>query len=397
MSKKIYTLILLVIVAVSADAQTQYGWTQKSSLPAVGRHRSTALTCGNRAYLGLGHINSIVDVLYQDWWEYDPGSDTWSQKANYGGGLRYHATGFTIGNKMYVGTGRDPSAALHQDFWMYDPTTNTWTSIAAFPGQGRRGAVGFEINGYGYAGTGSYYNDFWKYDPVLNSWSSVAPIPTGRTSAVGMSLNGKGYCGTGDVGGNSGDWWEYNPANNTWTAKASLPGLPRMEACGFTMAGRCFVGTGDNYSSGDNYADFWAFNPSTNSWIQVADFAGAARRYLVAVSLNGKAYAGTGTSGMNYNDWWEYGTISGVEETTIPSVKVYPVPSEGPVNFEFSSAPERNVTCLLYDVNGRTVRIENFESADHFSIDKEELPAGTYTYSITAGSDFISSGKIIFQ
>lgn len=395
--RKIITLFLLVVLYSNAGAQTQYGWIQKSSLPAPGRHRATALSCGNRGYLGLGHVNSVVDVLYQDWWEYDPGSDTWSQKANYAGGLRYHATGFTIGNYMYVGTGRDPSAALHQDFWKYDPANNTWTSVASFPGAARRGAVSFEIAGYGYTGTGSYYNDFYKYNPTTNSWTPVSSLPTGRTSAVGMSLNGKGYCGTGDVGGNSGDWWEYNPVTDAWTPKTSLPGLPRMEACGFTMAGRCFVGTGDNYSSGDNYADMWAFNPATNSWVQVADFAGAARRYLVAFSLNGRAYAGTGTSGMNYNDWWEYGTISGEEEYTAPTVNVYPVPSAGPVHFSLSKRLDDAVTCILYDGAGRAVRISNFESCTEFTIERDELPAGNYTYSITSGSQFIRSGQIIFQ
>jgi len=395
--KKSVTLFVLSVLCVCVEAQTQYGWIEKSGLPAPGRHRSTALTCGNRGYVGLGHVNSVVDVLYQDWWEYDPGSDTWSQKANYAGGLRYHAAGFTIGNYMYVGTGRDPSATLHTDFWKFDPVNNTWTSVASLPGPARRGAVGFEISGYGYIGTGSYYADFYKYNPTSNTWSSIASITTGRTSAVGMSLNGKGYCGTGDVGGNSGDWWEYNPATNTWTPKAPFPGLPRMEACGFTMGGRCFLGTGDNYSSGTNYQDFWAYNPSTNSWVQVADFAGAARRYMVALSLNGRAYAGLGTSGMNYSDWWEYGTISGTEEFVVPSVKVYPVPSDGPVTFSFSTTVKNAVTFILYDMSGRAVHISNFESCNEFTLEKEELPAGTYTYSITSGSEFISSGKIIFE
>lgn len=396
--KKLFTLFILLSIADVALAQTQYGWVQKSSLPAIGRHRSTALSCGGRGYIGLGHINSVApDVLFQDWWEYDPGTDSWSQKANFGGGLRYHATGFTIGNTMYVGTGRAPSSVLMNDFWKYSPSTNTWTQVTNFPGQTRRGAVGFEISGYGYVGTGSYYADWYKYNPTTNSWSPISNGPTGRISAVGMSLNGKGYCGTGDIGGNSGDWWEYNPTTNTWTQKATLTGLPRMEACGFALDGKCFVGTGDNYSSGDNYGDFWAWDPATNSWTQVTDFAGAARRYLVAFTLNGRAYAGTGTSGMNYNDFWEYGTISGVEENTTPTVSVYPVPSAGPVNFRFSKQTSGDVTLVLYDITGREVRISNYTACSEFTVQRDELPSGTYTYAITSGSDFLGSGKIIFQ
>lgn len=394
--KKLFTLFTILMVSDALLAQTDYGWVQKATLPAVGRHRSTALSCGNRGYLGLGHVNSVVDVLYEDWWEYDPGTDTWSQKANYGGGLRYHAAGFTIGNYMYVGTGRDPNAVLHTDFWKYDPSNNVWTSVASFPGAARRGAVGFEINGYGYVGTGSYNNDFYRYDPMNNSWAPIASIPTGRTSAVGMSLNGKGYCGTGDIGGNSGDWWEYTPSTNTWAQRATLAGLPRMEACGFALNGYCFVGTGDNYSSGTNYQDFWAWNPATNQWIQVADFGGSARRYLVAFTLNGRAYAGTGTSGINYNDWWEYGSISGVEEITAATVSTYPNPATDAIQFQLSR-PLDHGTCILYDVQGNAVRIENFTSGTNFTILRNDLPAGVYTFSLTSGSDFISSGKIMFQ
>lgn len=396
--KKIFTLLLFLSLVDCAVGQQQYGWVQKSSLPASGRHRSTMLACGNRVYLGLGHVNSVVDVIYNDWWEYDPGSDSWSQKANYGGGLRYHATGFTIGNYMYVGTGRDPSGTLHKDYWEYDPTTNTWTSIANFPGAGRRGAVSFAINGYGYSGTGSYNADWYKYNPTSNSWSPIPNGPAGRTSSVGMELNGKGYCGTGDIGGNTGDWWEYNPTTNTWTQKATLTGAPRMEACGFAFDGKCFVGTGDDYSSGNNYQDFWAWDPATNTWAQVTDFAGAARRYLVGTTLNGRVYAGTGTSGMNYNDFWEYGTISGIGEIENTTVNVYPVPSANqPVHVQFSKEIASDVTCILYDVTGRAVRITTFGPCSDFVIEQNELAAGTYTYAITTGSDFISSGKLIFK
>lgn len=395
---RIITLLVLLCIGISLNAQTQYGWEQKSSMPAVGRHRSTALACGNRAYVGLGHINAVVDILYDDWWEYDPGTDSWSQKANFAGGLRYHASGFTIGNTMYVGTGRAPNSVLMTDFWKYDPSSNTWLTVASFPGAARRGAVGFEINGYGYVGTGSYYADFYKYNPVSNSWTAVAPLSTGRISAVGMSLNGKGYCGTGDVGGNSGDWWEYNPTANTWTQKTTYAGLPRMEATGFAFDGKCFVGTGDNYSSGINYQDFWAWNPATNAWIQVADFGGSARRYLVAVTLGARVYAGTGTSGINYNDWWEYGSLSSVEESNAANTaKVFPTPATDHVTFTFSVPIPETITCVIYDMLGNTVRVENFDPSNSFVLERNSLSSGMYTYAVTSNSKFIASGKLIFQ
>ena len=62
----------------------------------------------------------------------------------------------------------------YNDFWEYDPATDTWTQKADFEGVGRGFAVGFSIGSNGYIGTGLLGNlnyggpsskDFWEYDP----------------------------------------------------------------------------------------------------------------------------------------------------------------------------------------------------------------------------------------
>ncbi|GAB4133688.1 MAG: kelch repeat-containing protein [Bacteroidia bacterium] len=399
--KKIYsfTLLLCFIFGISdSNAQTQYAWVQKAKFGGVARHRASGASCGNRGYMGLGHYNSVApDVLFQDWWEYDPGTDTWTQKANFGGGLRYHCAAFTIGNFIYIGTGRAPNSVLMNDFWKYDVVNNTWSPIANFPGAARRGAVAFAINGFGYVGTGSYYADFYKYDPVANQWTAVAPLPaSGRISAVAFMINNKGYVGTGDVGGPSGDLWEYNPTTNSWTAKANLPGLPRMEATGFALNGKGYIGTGDNFSSGTNYQDFWCFDPASNTWLQVADFAGAARRYLCSFTIGNRAYAGTGTSGINYDDFWEYGTISDITELNEQvDINVYPNPATENVTFSFSKQLN-NALFFLYDSGGKMLSREQF-SGTRFLMNRENLAAGVYFYSITSEEQYVSNGKIVLQ
>ena len=44
---------------------------------------------------------------------------------------------------------------LTNDFWEYNPTTNSWSQKEIFPGSNRDKAVGFSINDKGYVGTGS--------------------------------------------------------------------------------------------------------------------------------------------------------------------------------------------------------------------------------------------------
>jgi hypothetical protein len=70
-----------------------------------------------------------------------------------------------------MGTGFDPSSEEGtKDFWEYDPVTNAWTQRADFGGTGRSGAVGFSIGSKGYIGIGgdsnnAFLNDFWVYTP----------------------------------------------------------------------------------------------------------------------------------------------------------------------------------------------------------------------------------------
>jgi N-acetylneuraminic acid mutarotase len=73
------------------------------------------------------------------------GQDTWTQKADFGGGIRELAVGFSIGSKGYIGTGLAGAYPLRRDFWEYDPATDAWTQKADFGGSGRQAAVAFSI------------------------------------------------------------------------------------------------------------------------------------------------------------------------------------------------------------------------------------------------------------
>jgi N-acetylneuraminic acid mutarotase len=397
--KKNYVLFFVtILLAIPAIAQDPYAWVQKAGFPGPARHRATAEGVGNRGYMGLGHVNSVVDVLFDDWFQYDPGTDTWTQKASYGGGLRYHAASFVLNNEIYVGCGRDQSSSLHTDFWKYNVTSNTWTQVQNFPGSARRGAVGFSANGYGYVGTGSYTADFYRYNASTNSWMQIPSLPGGaRTSAVGFEINNKGYVGTGDVGGPSADFWEYDPAMNSWTQKANLPGLARMEAGGFSLNGKGYIGTGDDFSSGNNYQDFWCYDPATNTWTQMSDFAGSARRYLTCMTIGNRGYAGLGTSGTNYADFWEYGSISGVEEFEGYQLEIFPNPVTTCATFESSRSFPAGTEFNLWSMDGKLIRTEEVGETVSWKFERNETAAGIYLYQFVNSDGIIAGGKLILQ
>ena len=166
-----------------------------------------------------------------------------------------------MGGKGYIGTGQDING-LKKDFWEYDPTTNTWTKKTDFGGTARRLAVGFAIGHKGYIGTGDdggFKNDFWEYDQITNIWkqkNNFGGIP--RNGAVGFSNGSKGYIGTGygNTLANTKDFWEYDPTTDTWDQKDDFAGSARANAVGFAIGTACYIGTG--YDSIPR-KDFWEY------------------------------------------------------------------------------------------------------------------------------------------
>ena len=108
--------ILFSFLFLATISLAQGPWSQKASMGGLQRHRPFTFTIGMRGYLGCGW-NGVT--MYGDFWEYDPGSNTWQQKADYPPGPRLSAFGFAIGNKFCLGP-RDSSRSA-QVGWLACP------------------------------------------------------------------------------------------------------------------------------------------------------------------------------------------------------------------------------------------------------------------------------------
>lgn len=402
---KIVYFFIISLLAFNTLGQT---WFQKASFGGEARHRTTTFTIGNYGYLGLGHVNSGIDVEYEDFWKYDPASDSWSQIANYPEGRCFHAVGFVIGTKAYVGTGRLENGTYSKKFFSYNPATNIWTPVADLLGAARRGAVGFTLNGKGYVGTGQtsggLSTDFYEYNPVLDQWISRAPLPSEpRTSAVAFAINNLGYLGTGQTTvGSKNDFYQFDPISNTWTIKAPVGPTTRQEAVGFAVNGLGYIGTGDDYSSGNNYSDMWEYDPTINSWVQIEEFAGTARRYLSAFVIGSRAYAGTGTNGTNFRDFWMFDQILSVltRKMEYTVISMYPNPCSNKLIIDLENLPQdivpEKLTFELYSVLGKLVSTEKIEG-DKLITDVSDLENGSYIYQLKYNESTFKSGKIIIS
>lgn len=409
--------ILATVALFSAQLAFSYGWIQKADFGGVARHRTPILSIGNCIYTGQGHYNGGgINTLFDDWWQYDPSSNSWAQKADYPEGPVYHACGFVIGDFGYVGCGRTQPGGpgnpyVHEtSFYKYDPATNSWSPIADLPGPGRRGGVAFAIDQYGFVGTGetgsgNVLNDFYRYNSTNNSWTQIASMPTaGRVSSVAFELNGFGYVGTGGVGswsGSQNDFWQYNASTNQWTQKADVGPTNRMEASGFSLNGKGYILTGDNYSSGTNYSDMWEYEPTTNQWVQLDDFPGTARRYMASVAHNGVAYCGLGTSGTNFKDFWMFDQVMYIIEKNLEdiSLNAWPNPSTEHIQIELKGLSKEvsdKISLKIQSMSGQEVYSGSFENNKAF-INTTSFQKGMYLYSIVYNDQYLKSEQFMVQ
>lgn len=283
-----------------------------------GRRGAVGFSIGSRGYICGGKSGS-PGTYRRDLWEFNPATNSWTQKANFAGTPRELAVAFSIGNKGYLGTGgiSDLTSALN-DFWEYDQAANSWRGRTSFPGTARYGAVGFSIGNKGYIGTGrnstTRFKDFWEYDTTTNSWLQKADYGGLEiSSAVGFSIDAKGYVGTGaNSTSRISTFYEYNPTNNTWVQKTNFPGVGRAFAVGFGVNGRGYIGTGENASS-QPLNDFYEYDPAGNSWTSRQAVPGGTRFMGACFSIGFRGYVSTGFAdggSIQASDLWEYSPVN---------------------------------------------------------------------------------------
>ena len=303
-------------------------WTQKANFSGVARQIAVGFSIGTKGYIGIGYkgyisgLGSYSLAFTNDFWEWDQATDTWRQMANFPGVARGSAVGFSIGNKGYIGIGGNSTVGfglngdgLFNDFYQWDQSSNTWSLKASFPGANRNDAVAFSIGSKGYIGTGysnglrACTNEFWEWDQASDAWIRKANFPgTARGSAAGFSIGTKGYIGTGDDGSaNTKDFWEWDQTNDIWTQKADFGGAAIARATGFSIGTIGYFGSGLDGSKKNN---FWQWDQTTDTWSQKTIFNGIARGAPIGFSIGCKGYIGTGidlsASGNELADFWEY-------------------------------------------------------------------------------------------
>lgn len=384
--KFVFALILtFTTYYASAD---EGGWTQKSGVPAEGRHRTTGWSIGNKGYIGLGHYNSgpMGNIAKADVWEYDPTQDSWTQKADYGGGPTYGAIAFTIENYAYVGA----HVYGGNEYYKFDPIQNSWTLITPCP-NGQADRTAFTINGKGYALTSS---SVYEYDPQTDTWTLKGPTPISIGAwSKSFVVGEKAYI----LASGSGLMYEYKPSTHQFVQRTAYPGDAIGGWVTFETADKGYVATGYISFLNPTSRQIWEFDPALNAWNQYEDLPGSTRRFAASFSINGKGYVGTGTNGNNFKDFWEFNPQKAltIDQQEKVEVQAFPNPSTDIINISIPA----HISAERIDVYDMTGRLVYYTTDIHTNtqLNKNDFGSGTYIYYVSNSRDLICSGKLIFE
>lgn len=407
--KKHLTPLLLLLIAVSANAQLS--WLHKGNFTGQARFKTVGFALNGKGYIVGGRVDTSPLTYVKDVWEYEPSTDTWTQKNNFTYTLVQPAF-FTIGSKAYIVGGQNGSITYVNTTSEYDPTTDSWTSKASFPESGVGGTFQFVINGKAYVGTGARLsanksNTVYEYDAAGNNWTSKANFPgASRVNATGFAIGNFGYAGLGTDGSGNlyNDFYKYNPTNNTWTPIAQFPGKARLEAVCFVIDGKAYVGGGARLIGSTYFSlnDFYEYDPATDTWAPAPGIPGLPRAHSGFFTINDRGYL---VGGYEYEDDVYYnlvdkfaacGNITNMEEVggneNHLKVNLFPNPTADMMNVSMDEVAAKEITYEVVSVDGKLLLSEK-TNGTFFNFSTRNFSKGFYVLVIKDGEGNISANR----
>jgi len=388
-----FTLLLLLnVITLPPKVQAQ-DWVQVSSLPNAFNetHHSFAFSFDDIGYIVAG---SSVTGFRDDFYQYNPDTNSWTELTPFPGVARGFAIGDTWNEKAYFGFGYDGTSLLN-DLWVFDPSDMSWTELASCPCTARAHPAMIAHNGKVFVGLGNdstgNMKDWWEYDIVLNTWSQKDDLPSlRRHHPYQFGIGDYVYTGLGHGDGVFNDWYRYDIAGEIWTQVTSLPAEGRVAGTQFSYNGLGFVlsGDGEDHDSMET-GEFWAYDPLSDTWDELPSHPYSSRWAPASFIIDGEVYIINGTSFSEYKtEVYKFDLDSNlsINEFSISTINIYPNPTIDVINIDVLGNLKYDAT--LYDLNGRLI----ISSTNKSVIDIQTLAEGIYLLEI---KDKDSSQKVI--
>lgn len=383
------TYLSLLFLAVSFGLFSQ--WEQKTNLPAAGRNHPVTFSINGIGYVTTGG-NDGPPFYFDDMWKYNPATDSWSPLGDFPGGDRSFAYGVEHGGYGYAGFGAWDdgfNVTYFDDWYRFDPVSETWTAMASFPGTDRTHPAMVATTNKIYVGCGGSSNgdlkDWWEYDVATDSWTQKTDFPgTRRHHPFYFSIGDDVFVGMGHHQSSIfDDLYHYGIENDTWTQVASIPGEGRVAGTQFTYNGKGYVlsGQGEDHLNFDT-GEFWEYDPVNDSWTQLPPHPGSGRWAPGSFVIGDSIYMVGGQNNdiqPDQRDLWllNFQDIVGMDEFTQQvAVDIYPNPVINLLQIESSLMSD---TVEIKNLLGEVV----FESDEFTSeIPVSDLPSGVYLLTI---------------
>jgi len=259
--------------------------------------------------------------------------------------------GQVANDKLYVFAGLAPGWKPKSLVYEYDPGSNAWTQKKPMALNSHHVALA-SLDGKIYAFGGFKLPDngppawepvdnAWEYDPAADAWKALAPMPSKRGAAGAAVVNGKIYVigGAGVMPGAKdttihparrhmvmGNVEEYDPATNSWKQKSALP-TPRNHEVVAAVGGKIYVIGGRIgaafITSASNTDVVEAYDPATDTWSRPLERMPTPRSAIGWAVADGKIYV----VGGEFQDRRMLGAFRAVEAYDPAKNRWYIMPS----------------------------------------------------------------------
>jgi len=301
-------------ITYSVDIKINDKWVMVSSQVPFSEYDHTGtFTINNISYV-IARSKDFMDAKKYVW-KFNPADYTWRKMEI---PFQFNVAQLTAtSSKAYLYINTDLN-----NFWEYDPTSNQWTNKASYMAGVRNFGSMFSANGDVYLGMGKLAGPFGNYTPdnsiykyavSSNSWQKVTDYPTDFGNGERMRpnvwvVNNTMYIGAGASNSGQNQFHSYNLATSIWTRLKDVPDV-RSDAIGFTFENEIFLAAGNKFSGGSEL-DITKYDINTNTWARLPDLISSPqvssrveRGY--AFVNNGKVFFGGGNGSTNRYELYE--------------------------------------------------------------------------------------------
>lgn len=382
---KVTCILLLLLYSTFSRADF---WLPKADFPNTVV-APISFSIGTKGYLGGGEEWSTR----KDFWEYDPFTDIWTQKADYGGGVMSYGISFSIGELGYAGLGYDSVYNDRNDFWEYNPGINKWKQKADFGGAPRCTPSSFTYGTKGYVGMGTNwtlgnFTDLWEYDPALDTWTQLSSMPSADRAGVNTFVIGNNAYFAGGHGNTYllNEFWEYNIITDTWIQKPNLPFAARSLGVSFSICEKGYLGTGNDGTGISYLSDFWEYDAISGNWAQKTNYPRPGAMGSACFIIQNRVFVGVGCNHTDlWNQFYEYIPDSicatPVEELASSDIQlsISPNPANDNLAIRYHLKENKKVESAILDTHGKVVHEFTLSaSQNQVVVSLKEFAGGIY-------------------